>query len=32
MTDTVKDGTVGKALIMLDIIADAGKSLRFNNI
>lgn len=32
MDHAQKDGTVGKALLMLDIIANAGKSLRFNNI
>ncbi|MCS5559013.1 MAG: IclR family transcriptional regulator [Oceanospirillaceae bacterium] len=32
MNHSLKDGTVGKALLMLDIIADAGHSLRFNNI
>jgi len=32
MNHALKDGTVGKALLMLDIIADAGQSLRFNNI
>ncbi|MCO4837643.1 MAG: IclR family transcriptional regulator [Oceanospirillaceae bacterium] len=32
MNHAQKDGTVGKALLMLDIIADAGKSLRFNSI
>ncbi|MGY8907263.1 MAG: IclR family transcriptional regulator [Pseudomonadales bacterium] len=32
MNHALKDGTVGKALLMLDIIADAEQSLRFNNI
>tara|TARA_B110000503_G_scaffold47321_1_gene77092 strand:- start:4763 stop:5548 length:786 start_codon:yes stop_codon:yes gene_type:complete len=32
MNHALKDGTVGKALLMLDIIADAEKSLRFNSI
>jgi len=32
MNHAQKDGTVGKALLMLDIIADAGQSLRFNSI
>jgi DNA-binding IclR family transcriptional regulator len=32
MDHSQQDGTVGKALLMLDIIADSGTSLRFNNI
>ena len=32
MDHSQQDGTVGKALLMLDIIADSGTSLRFNSI
>ena len=32
MDQVLQDGTVGKALIMLDIVADAGHSMRFNHI
>jgi DNA-binding IclR family transcriptional regulator len=32
MNQILKDGTVGKALVMLDIVATAGHALRFNNI